>query len=375
MIGRIIETDADVAEGAAHLAALEPRFAKALALTGPLPLRRRADGFATLFSAIVSQQVSTAAAAASGGRREARGATARAGGRAAAEVALPGGGTLAVAQFGAGDVFGEMALIERGVCTATVSAVTEVEASFVEREDFRALVASRDAAALEVQRALTSVLAAKLRALNAKVRSFPSAEERAARETPAVDLSGARTPAFDWRAFLPLLPFFEGFDRQEIDDVVAIGRALDLEGPAWIFAPGEAPSACFLVLRGAVEVLSRNGNLERRVAIAGPGELVGYLAALEKAPHAASARVRERATLLELPAQAFARLHGDGSRTSVRVQHAIHASLLRSLGRTNHLLARLISHARLTEGSRRAAELESALHGQIWRSADNVNSS
>ena len=64
MVGRIIESLDDVAEGAAHLAAVEPRFARALELTGPLPLRRREDGFATLFSAIVSQQVSTAAATA-----------------------------------------------------------------------------------------------------------------------------------------------------------------------------------------------------------------------------------------------------------------------------------------------------------------------
>lgn len=74
MIGRIIETEADVAEGAAWLAAHETRFARALAMTGPLPLRRRSDGFATLFSAIVSQQVSTASATAIWGRVEALGA-------------------------------------------------------------------------------------------------------------------------------------------------------------------------------------------------------------------------------------------------------------------------------------------------------------
>jgi hypothetical protein len=85
--------------------------------------------------------------------------------------------------------------------------------------------------------------------------------------------------------------------------------------------------------------------------------------------------VRDRATLLALPAAGFARLYGERSRTAVRLQHAIHASLLRSLARTNHLLTRLISHARLAEGSRRAAELESALHGQIWRADENVNSS
>ncbi len=74
MVGRIIASEDDVAEGAAWLAATEPRFAAALALTGPLPLRRREDGFATLFGAIVSQQVSVAAATAIWGRLEAVGA-------------------------------------------------------------------------------------------------------------------------------------------------------------------------------------------------------------------------------------------------------------------------------------------------------------
>ena len=92
MVGRIIETEADVAEGAAHLAAIEPRFGRALALTGPLPLRRRPDGFATLFSAIVSQQVSTAAATAIWSRLEAIGATAPAGILAAPDEALRGAG-------------------------------------------------------------------------------------------------------------------------------------------------------------------------------------------------------------------------------------------------------------------------------------------
>ena len=61
-VGRIIETDACVAEGAEWLAKREPRFAYALEQTGPLPLRRRQDGFEALLSAIVSQQLSVAAA-------------------------------------------------------------------------------------------------------------------------------------------------------------------------------------------------------------------------------------------------------------------------------------------------------------------------
>lgn len=60
--GRIITSGACVTEGAEWLAAQEPRFAEALRQVGPLPLRRKPDGFAQLLSAIVSQQVSVASA-------------------------------------------------------------------------------------------------------------------------------------------------------------------------------------------------------------------------------------------------------------------------------------------------------------------------
>jgi DNA-3-methyladenine glycosylase II len=92
MVGRIIETPEDVAEGAAHLARAEPRFAQALERTGPLPLRRRRDGFETLFSAIVSQQVSTAAADAIWDRLAAIGATAPGGLLAASDEDLRAAG-------------------------------------------------------------------------------------------------------------------------------------------------------------------------------------------------------------------------------------------------------------------------------------------
>ncbi|MEO1687115.1 MAG: DNA-3-methyladenine glycosylase 2 family protein [Pseudomonadota bacterium] len=61
-VGRIIRSEACIAEGAAWLARAEPRFAAALERTGPPPLRLRADGWPALLQAIVSQQLSVAAA-------------------------------------------------------------------------------------------------------------------------------------------------------------------------------------------------------------------------------------------------------------------------------------------------------------------------
>jgi DNA-3-methyladenine glycosylase II len=68
---RIIHTDRDVAQGLAELTSTCPRMAYAQRLTGPLPLRRRPDGFSQLLSAIVSQQVSVAAARAIWGKMQA----------------------------------------------------------------------------------------------------------------------------------------------------------------------------------------------------------------------------------------------------------------------------------------------------------------
>lgn len=74
-VGRIIAGPDCVAEGAAWLAVRDVRFAQALALTGPLPLRRGADGFAALLDAIVGQQVSVASARAIWTRLDAAGLT------------------------------------------------------------------------------------------------------------------------------------------------------------------------------------------------------------------------------------------------------------------------------------------------------------
>lgn len=61
---RLIETEADLAEGSAWLSQVCPVWARVLPVLGPLPLRRRADGFAAIRDAIIGQQISTAAAAA-----------------------------------------------------------------------------------------------------------------------------------------------------------------------------------------------------------------------------------------------------------------------------------------------------------------------
>ena len=60
---RLIETENCIAEGVIYLSKVEPRFAHVIDVHGDLPLRLRKDGFSQLLQAIVSQQISVAAAA------------------------------------------------------------------------------------------------------------------------------------------------------------------------------------------------------------------------------------------------------------------------------------------------------------------------
>jgi len=298
-----------------------------------------------------------------------RGAYVLKAGAAEATVRLPGGETLSVARFGAGAVFGEMALIERGTCTATVTVTDNLAGWFIERDDFRSLVAQRVPAALRVQHALTLVLSDKLRQLNAKVLDVAAAEDKPARRTNGADpLAGASRlakPSFDFKPFLAHLPIFEGFDAAEIGEILAVARVLELLRGQKVFSVGQPSTACFIVVRGAVKIRARHAQRERRMAVLGPGQLLGYMSALEQSVHGSDAVVREDALLLEIPAREFEALYFGNSAAATKLHRVIQKSLLLSLGQTNRHLTRLISQAKLRGAEKEGKELEKAYGGQI----------
>jgi DNA-3-methyladenine glycosylase II len=67
---RIIDSEADIAEGLAFLAKADRRLRRVIGASGPLPLRRVAGGMGGLARVVVSQQLSTASAEAIWGRLE-----------------------------------------------------------------------------------------------------------------------------------------------------------------------------------------------------------------------------------------------------------------------------------------------------------------
>ena len=97
-------------------------------------------------------------------------------GEAEVSVPAPGGTPLVMARLGAGDLFGETALVEQGICMAHVSAATALDGWFVEREAFRGAVMRRGPEARDLQHALTMHLADRLRGMNARLASVEAGE-------------------------------------------------------------------------------------------------------------------------------------------------------------------------------------------------------
>ena len=303
----------------------------------------------------------------------ARGAFVLKAGAAEASVLLPGGEKLIVARLEAGSVFGETALIERSTCTATVSATEKLEGWFIDRDDFRSLVAQRVPAALRIQHAVTLALSEKLRVLNAKVLEVPEPGDRprhsGKQHDPLAKFARAKTASFDFKPFLPHLALFEGFDTAEIAEVVSVASVLALPRGQTVFCAGQPSAAVFIVVRGAVEIRALHDKRERRMAILGPGQLLGYMSALEKGVHGSDAIVREQALLLEIPNQEFDKLYFGASPASTKLQRMIQKSLLSSLGQTNRHLTRLINLARLRGAEKEGDALEAARGGQIVSAA------
>lgn len=266
-------------------------------------------------------------------------------GVAKASIVAPGGDLFEVGFFSAGDLIGEIALVSSGTRSATVTAETLLDGWHVSRDDFRALVAQRGAAAVALQHGLALSLARRLGGMASRAARLVADSDLPAREPlpddPLRDVPRLKRPPFDLAGFLPKLPFFEGFTAAEIDYAMSAGRYLDLPRGAVLFSPGIAVNSVLLVLRGAAEMLRPVADGCRRVAVLGPGQPLGVTSHLIASPHAGWALAREASLLLEWPSAAFEDMLVSDTALGNRLRRATHRYLAAAIDRANREIARL----------------------------------
>ena len=270
-------------------------------------------------------------------------------GVAKASIVAPGGDLVEVGFFSAGDLLGEIALVSTGMRTATVTAETLLDGWHVSRDDFRALVAQRGAAAVALQYGLALSLARRLTGIASRASRLTSPSDLPGREPLAEDPLRAaprlKRPPFDVTGFLPKLPFFEGFTAAEIDHLAATGRYLEAPRGSVLVSPGATSDSVSLVLRGAAEMLRPLANGCRRVAVLGPGQPLGVTSHLLAIPHAGWVLAREASLLLEWPGAVFQEMLVSDTAVGNRLRRATQRYLAAAIDRANREVARLATPA------------------------------
>jgi signal transduction histidine kinase len=114
------------------------------------------------------------------------------------------------------------------------------------------------------------------------------------------------------------VPLFAGLTDEDLDLLGRGAEPIALEAGTELFAEGDEGGHAFVIVSGEIEILKQTGDREVRLAVRGPGEVIGEMALLRASSRSSTARALTDAELIGIPRSALEALL-DSSTTAVRV--------------------------------------------------------
>lgn len=109
--------------------------------------------------------------------------------------------------------------------------------------------------------------------------------------------------------------FLASLDRQDQLELVRTGRRMSLPAGATLLFEGDLSDRVVVVFAGALRVFATAANgREVLVTVAGPGEILGEMSALDGQPHSASVNTLDPAEVTLVPAVEFRSLMGSNAK-------------------------------------------------------------
>jgi CRP-like cAMP-binding protein len=150
------------------------------------------------------------------------------------------------------------------------------------------------------------------------------------------------------RIDLRSLKCFEGFSMDEMKALVKAAPARTYRDGNDLCRQGDQGNSCFIIARGAVNVVRHMSGSDRTLATLQKGTLVGQMALVDRAPRSATIRAHGDCVVLELKRDAFEQLLAAASPFAMRFQHQIATAGIRQLRAANGRLTSVISTAQRT---------------------------
>ena len=185
------------------------------------------------------------------------------------------------------------------------------------------------------------------------------------RAAPAVQANAASGPAGPERlGLLRDCAFFGGFGAEDLPQVLANMTERRVAAGDVVFEAGAPGGALVVVAEGTVEIAVARGARRHRLAVLGPGKVLGEVSLVDRGARSATCAALDDAVLLELTAESFDALAG--ADVPLRMLEAIIANLVAAQGRADR--ARVAPRGRAARGrAGRASPPSCWTRSRTWR--------
>ena len=140
---------------------------------------------------------------------------------------------------------------------------------------------------------------------------------------------------------------FQGFERAEIERIVARGCVIEFPGGAILFREGEPGEGFYLVVDGSVRIIKTVVNVgEEAMAVAEAGDFFGEMALIDDMPRSATAEAREASRLFLLKKADFLDLTYSDPALGCKVLWALCRTFSRRLRETTERINALFAVSR-----------------------------
>lgn len=272
----------------------------------------------------------------------------------AVEIAarIPGDDEVAVSRIGAGDLVGELSMLDGGGRSATARAAEPTGAMFISRARIRNLMSDAGPAAFALMGRVRGQVAARARATYAAIfdrQAFDSTILR--RSASRARIAKARQLPVEVAALISGLARLSALTAADARALARSCEAVTAAKGALIADAGDNPDHLHIVLRGALRGALKRRRGGEQIHVHGPGEIVGLVPVIDGFPHPLRIEAAEDSLLLRMTRRDFETMSKGRTDLAIAVFDTVSRQLARDVRRANRHLGRAQGLARFNEAA------------------------
>lgn len=247
-----------------------------------------------------------------------------------------------------GDFFGEVCLIQKETCAATVVANGEVKCLQLTTVYFDMLALFFPEIRYKIMKAISEEICIRLRNLQKNIItimdtsrmieiSFKSKWEKFLGNYQTATYSDQKIDI----EFIKNLKIFETFKSEEVDELLQSIELIQASNYCQLIKTGIKNTGYFIILRGAVQLTISSNNKIAKLSVLGPSSIFGGLSFIDNQETIINYTTCERAELLKITDENLKKLENENPELWYKVFNVICQSLVMLERSANKLIIRL----------------------------------